>query len=237
MEALDGAGERALVVATRDGVDRDVAPIDEATCERAADAWDVRAPGFAWRGFPESVLTIAAPRVEMRAATRDVGWWARIPRILSYASAFGSMTWRDALGESRGVALVERAWGCAVPFDVARLAPRRWQWDVLATDDGHAVAGLWIAGAGVRTMGRPMEGERFATGRSMRIRVHEWKEEHGRHVPSRWEGAIGKLRYQARAATPIAPMVPGGGFVGTTWEGECGSRALRGTGFTEYRAA
>jgi hypothetical protein len=36
--------------------------------------------------------------------------------------------------------------------EVAALAPKRWQWDVLRADGGAVHAALVVAGAGLRTM-------------------------------------------------------------------------------------
>ncbi len=241
LEALDGPGERVVLVAAGGGVHKDVASVDEPSCARAQEGWGVVAPGVEWHGFPENVLRIDDPSSEARCEVAHVGRWVRLPGVISYFTGFGALRWRDAHGESAGVGLLEHAWGGAVRFDMARFAPRRWQWDVLAVDGGGVFAALSVAGIGLRAMGMGGAREALTTGRRSRVRVREWREEAGRSVPARWKGKLstcaGTLRYEARAATPVAPMVPGGGFLGTTWEGDLGGRAVRGTGFTEYRAA
>jgi hypothetical protein len=241
LEALDGPGEAVVLAADGSGVRRHAWSIDDASCDRAQGTWSVSAPHLEWEGFPASRLTVEQPDVEATATVAEGAWWARVPRLLSYFSAFGTLTWRDATGESRGLALLERAWGADAPLNVAALAPRRWQWDLLATGDGGVCAGLCAAGLGLRTMSRLAPREDVATGRRMRVHATRWRDEQGRRVPVRWEGTLGTragvLRYEARAATPVAPVVPGGGFVGTTWEGEWQGRLVSGTGFTEYRAA
>jgi len=240
VEALDGAGEIAVMVADERHVERRFVPTDEAGCTRAADAWKIDAPGLAWRGFPETRLSLGEPRAEVTAKADTVGWWARIPRVLSYFTGFGPLTWSDARGAVSGVGLVEHAWGADAPVDVARFAPKRWQWDVLTADTGEIVALLTIAGRGVRTMSQSGPAAPLATGWRARLRVNEWTNDEGRRVPARWHGAIatsaGPFRYEASATTAVAPVVPDGGFIGSTWEGTWGGRGVRGTGFTEYRA-
>jgi hypothetical protein len=241
VEALDGPGEAVVLAADGSGVRRHAWAIDAASCERGRDEWSVMAPRLEWTGFPRTKLVVDDPSVEASATVRAAAWWARIPRVLSYWSGFGTLTWRDAGGKSTGIALVERAWGADVPVDVARLSPRRWQWDVLTTGDGAICAGLSVRGIGLRTMSHVALHGDVSTGWRMGVSVTKWSEEQGRRVPARWAGTLrtraGVLRYEARAATPVAPMVPGGGFVGTTWDGEWRGRAVGGTGFTEYRAA
>jgi hypothetical protein len=226
VEALDGPGETVVLVGGASGVRKH---------PRGADA-----PRLEWGPAPETHLVLEEPQVEATARVRELGWWARIPRVLSYATGFGDLAWKDEQGTVRGVGLVEHAWGAAVPVDVAALAPRRWQWDVLALEGGGTMASLTLGGVGVRVMGRAGEGEAFATGWRARVRVREWKEAEGRSVPVRWEGSMttraGTLRYEARASTPVAAMVPGGGFLGSSWEGTWRGRPVKGTGFSEYRA-
>jgi hypothetical protein len=241
VEALDGPGEAVMLSANATHVQKHAWSVDETSCERARGSWHVKAPGLQWDGFPASVLSVSEPAaIEARVEAGTGAWWARLPRVLSYFTAFGRLTWSDAAGESRGVALLERAWGADVPVDVAKLAPRRWQWDVLVGDDGAVHAGLCVGGVGLRTMARGREDDAVATGRPMRVRVKSWRQEPGRRVPEAWEGEMrtsaGTLRYEARASTPVAAMVPGGGFVGMTWEGKWEGRRVQGTGFSEYSA-
>jgi hypothetical protein len=245
-EALDGPGERAVILATPARIVHDARPLAAADFARAAGAWNVEAPGVRYRGtFPDFELDIAQP--ELRAAVRatDVLWWVRLPRVLSYFGAFGEAR----LGGQRGLGIVEHAWGADTRFDVLRWSPRSWHWDVLRADDGAWWAGLAIGLLGrlrgVRAGGRGPEGA-FAEGRRLQVKVRERALAEGRSVPRRWEGTLslgtGTLRYEARAGTPVATTVPDGGFLGTTFEGEWAPRggsprAVRGTGFTEYRAA
>ncbi|HEX8794661.1 MAG TPA: hypothetical protein VF765_27130 [Polyangiaceae bacterium] len=240
LEALDGAGEIAVMVADERRVERRFVPTEDASCTRAADAWKIDAPGVAWSGFPETRLSLGEPRAEVTASADAVAWWARIPRVLSYFTGFGPLTWSDARGAVSGVGLVEHAWGADAPVDVARFAPARWQWDVMTAETGEIAALLTISGRALRTMNRPSPAGALATGWRGRIRVREWSTDEGRRVPARWTGAVatsdGPFHYEARASSSVAPVVPDGGFLSSTWEGTWAGRGVRGTGFTEYRA-
>jgi hypothetical protein len=171
--------------------------------------------------------------------------WIRVPRVLSYVSRFGAARATVAgAGELAGLGLVEHAWGTATRIDVAKLAPRRWQWDVLWLGGDAYFAGLAFGAAG-RAWG-PHGGARLPDGRAARVRsfgvrVREWRDEDGRRVPLAWSAEMragkSRLRYQARASTPAAAEVEGGGFLGFDYEGALDGRPVAGTGFCEYRAA
>jgi len=177
-------------------------------------------------------------------------FWIRVARVLTYFTQAGPAsvtidgTTRDAFG------LIEHAWGACTRLDVARLAPRRWQWDVLSlggSADPQFFASLAFTSAGVGLRGVASVDDAAGLARVTRshLRVLDWSTDGSRNVPARWKGTMvsraGTLRYEARAATPVSPEVDGGGFLGFTWEGELeeGLRrgAAQGSGFCEYRAA
>jgi len=83
--------------------------------------------------------------------------------------------------------------------------------------------------------------------RGLRVRYLE-VDDHPAHdgrvlAPTRWEGEMrsrrGVFRYTARASTPVAALVPGGGMLGFEFDGEWsardgGSAVWSGVGFCEY---
>jgi hypothetical protein len=218
VEGMDGPGATMLILqGTRAGVAKHESRADELV--RAADGWDVRAPGLRWEGTLEGMdLAIDEPRVHARVSCGpdpDILWWFRWRHRLAYWTAFGTLEWNGR----KGVALVEQAWGAATRVNLARHAPR-WHWDVLVFDDGSACAGLGSSLGPLRSGGR-LPGEPFQQGRGLRVR---------RLADDRWSGTLhlGKrtFDYEARAATPLAQVVPGGGMMGFIFEG--------GTGFTEF---
>ena len=89
-------------------------------------------------------------------------------------------------------------------------------------------------------MSRSGPADPLATGWRARLRVREWTNDEGRRVPARWHGGIatptGPFHYEATGTSSVAPVVPDGGFLSSTWEGTWAGRGVRGTGFTEYRA-
>jgi hypothetical protein len=179
--------------------------------------------------------------------TDQVISWVRLGRALTYWSAPGRLLWRDAGGEARGLGLVEHAWGAAIRLDLGRIG-WPWHWDVLSFEDGSYCAGLALGALG--NLRGFQGGGRIGAGPARRmsglkVRVEAWEKAEGRAVPARWKGAMrlgdGVLRYEARACTPVAAVVPDGGFLGFACEGEWqeagkSARGMRGTGFCEYRA-
>jgi hypothetical protein len=219
LEGLDGGPEELALVGRAGGVERRGGAIGPFAGARGQD---VAFEGGEVRGRG----------VEARVEARDPYFWIRLPRVLSYFTATGTArvvidgAARDAFG------LLEHAWGAETRLDVARLAPRSWQWDVLSLGGDRFFAGLALHGVGARGAARLGAGA-LAHVRGLRIRSR---------APGRaWSGVMrtraGTLRYEARAATPVSPEVDGGGFVGFTWEGELDRAPVSGAGFSEFRAA
>ncbi|MBI2897320.1 MAG: hypothetical protein HYY06_27430 [Deltaproteobacteria bacterium] len=246
IEGMDGPG-RLLVLAGRSGsIEERSRLLRQGELQRSPDGWHVRLDGLDWAGsYPELRLDCSDPGFRADTRTEERLVWLRLPRVLTYWSAFGSVDWEGADGRARGAGIVEHAWGADSRLPVTRLAPSWWHWDVLAFDDGSTAAGLAVAFAGqlrgVRGGGR-ITGEPFAIGRGPSIRVLDWTDQAARPVPARWSGRwrLGavELEYEARASTPVAAVLTRGGFLGFTFEGEAVAgvlrRQVRGAGFCEY---
>ncbi|MBI3184556.1 MAG: hypothetical protein HYZ28_20670 [Myxococcales bacterium] len=176
--------------------------------------------------------------------------WIGLGGLLSYGGAFGAARGAFGIGgesvASSGLGMVEHAFGGRVPFDPARRAPERWHWDVLVFEGDTAalmVLSIRLPVLGwrvIRSRGRLPEAE--AASPSGAVEYLELASEGAATYPRRWRGTVnsrrGALRYEARAATPIAPVAPGGGFLGfdfeAGWTARGGrERALKGRGFCE----
>jgi hypothetical protein len=179
---------------------------------------------------------VRATGIEASVDARDRFFWCRVPHVLSYWSATGRARvtidgeTRDAFG------VLEHAWGGETRVDVAALAPRRWQWDVVHLGS-HVVgdrffAGLALHGFGAHGTARIEDGGGLSRVNRLRIEMKE--------PGKKWSGVLvtrsGTLRYDARAATPVLPEVPGGGFLGFTWDGTLRGERVSGAGFSEFRA-
>jgi len=145
--------------------------------------------------------------------------WLRLPRVLTYWTAFGELRFEGPLGSGAGLGLVEHAFGAAIPFDLGRVRTG-WQWDVLRIDQGGFAAGLFARGRRAlrRAAGRVRSRRGRAPALLSRALVAAECRDADRVAPLRWEGAFrtraGLLSYEARKATPVAPEVPEGGFLG-----------------------
>jgi hypothetical protein len=212
LEALDGEPQHVAMIGRSDRVER-------------------RADGASFEGN-----VVRASGVEASTDARDRFFWIRVPRVLSYYSATGSArvsidgVTRDAFG------VLEHAWGGETRLDVAALAPKKWQWDVLHLDSRHGgdrfFAGLALHGFGVHGAARIDDGGGLSRVNRLRIDAHE--------PGKKWSGVLvtrrGTLRYQARAATPVLSEIDGGGFVGFEWDGTLHGKRVNGAGFSEFRA-
>ena len=147
-------------------------------------------------------------------------FWIRVPRVLTYFTQAGPAnvtidgTTREAL------ALIEHAWGARTRLDVARLAPRRWQWDVLSlenreakrSDSRRSLSGAWgaeptissrgshvkffaslgftAAGVGARGVASVDGGPGLVRVTRSQLRVLDWSTDGTRNVPARWKGTM-----------------------------------------------
>jgi hypothetical protein len=248
VEALDGSPRATTLLGFSDRIERHEASFSRSDLSIDATGYGARAPGVVASGaLPEVKLALEAPRVNAEAHAREHLVWVRVPRVLTYWTAFGELRFEGPMGPGAGLGLVEHAFGTAIPFDLGRVRTG-WQWDVLRIDQGGFAAGLAV------DVGRRLVGLRGALQvgddaleRSSSLAL-SWREDcrdAARVAPLRWDGAFraraGLLRYEARKATPVAPEVPDGGFLGFEFEGRWQPRlgsevAVSGTGFTEYRS-
>ncbi len=209
LEGLDGPAQQVAIIGRKDRVERRV---DDARFEGQH---------------------VTARGVEANVGARDRFYWIRVPRVLSYYSSTGFAEVSIDRVKKEAFGILEHAWGAETRVDVAALAPRSWQWDVVSLGGERFVAGLALHGYGFHGAARFEDGKDLTRVSRLRIRAEKPGE--------RWSGAMvtsrGALRYEARAATPVSPEVDGGGFVGFTWEGTLDGSRISGSGFTEFRAA
>jgi len=245
---MDGPGEELFLFGYRDRVEEVRRPLGTGFLSKSSETWNVGSSnGLNWKGdWPRLELVCEEPRLRAETESLNVLLWGSFPKILTYWSAFGGLTWMQNGKTLKGVSVTEHAFGGDSRLDLARLAPPRWHWDVLTFDDGSACAGLSATVLGrelpIRS-GGSAPGMPFSAGRGLQTKVLDWERDAGRNVPRRWTGrlALGErsFHYEAIRSTPVAPVVPGGGFLGFDFEGrfEDGGPGHTGTGFTEYRAA
>ncbi len=245
---MDGPGEELFLFGYRDRVDEIRRPLGTGFLSKSSETWNVGSSnGLSWKGdWPRLELVCESPKLRAETVSREVLLWGSFPKILTYWSAFGSLSWTQNGETLSGAGITEHAFGGDSRLNIARLGPPRWHWDVLTFDDGSACAGL---SATVLDRELPLRsggsapGSLFAAGRGLRTRVLEWDRDGSLNIPRRWTGrlALGERQfdYEAVRSTPVARAVPGGGFMGFDFEGRFtdGGPLLGGTGFTEYRAA
>ena len=187
-------------------------------------------------------------------------WMARAGRALHYLGYHSGMeVMLKKEGDEiplKGTGTFEHVCGVSLPFDFRNLLGVHWHWDVLAFhtpgSPSDSAMGLSI-GRGGKTIWRKQAEARipgFGTAKMKGLDVHYLKMETahdpmGREVsvPLSWEGSMkgrqGTLNYIAKRATPMMPMVQGGGFLGfdfdASWTPKEGDpQSLTGTGFSEY---
>lgn len=187
-------------------------------------------------------------------------WWSRFGPALQYIGQHSHVKVRfveeDTALDLEGFGVIEHVAGAAAPFDITDVLPAHFHWDVLVFEDGSSpydsAAGLSFGALGTTLV--PLKAAaQLPGGEAMRMRglwvryleTTRGTDPEGREmmIPVRWEGVmrnrLGTFRYTAKAATPVAKVIPGGGMLGFDFEGRWTSQGarheiLRGYGFNEY---
>ncbi len=213
LEGLDGPPQELTLIGRSNRIERRGGRIDAVTQHGARTAG--RDVALSFEGEEGTVHTLG---IDAAVGARDPFFWIRVPRVLTYFTQSG--TARVILdGATRdGFGLIEHAWGARTRLDVAHLAPRRWQWDVLSLGGSRFFASLAFTGAGVGAHGaaRIDEGGPLVRVRRFHVQVLDWSVENcgaqrsdsrrslsgawgaeppistdgGRSVPARWKGTM-----------------------------------------------
>jgi len=266
--AVEGLVESELMIAWADDNEVGVLQrkVDNAQLKSSSDPLRVSLPGrFTMEGSrPRYTMFFSLPEEGSKAFFEfETGWpiwWAREGRFLNYVGQHSAVRLdlsRDGREESaRGFGVMEHVCGASAPFDFTGRMPFSYHWDVLAFHTPgspfDSAAGLCIGFRGETLIQMKaackLPGHREAPMRGLSVRyleVNSMKADDGTEmtVPASWEGVMrgrrGEFRYVARASTPLAAIIPGGGMLGFEFEGAYhdhyqGTRAWSGTGFSEY---
>ena len=210
-------------------------------------------------------ITLGTAEVKSKNISCQLGYsmnyrlpWLTLNKILTYVGYHGCMDAEVTLDgkkiKSKGLGILEHAFGWALKW----LSPRAflrgfWHWDVLSFcgNDGaqleDGVAALCLSPFGgknlpLRGFGKfPGENAQNLSGLTV-----SYLEKTGDGLlisPKHWRGTVkskdGLFHYEAKASTEPVSGIPGGGFMGFTYEGEYKKRGgtstlLSGSGFTEF---
>ncbi len=258
--------EVMLAWASGDEVEMASCKVDAGPLEASAESLRVSLPGrFALTGSrPRYNMSFSLPESRSGASFDFQAawpvWWARQGHFLSYVGQHSSVRLTLWQGEEEathtGFGVIEHVSGTSLPFDFTRRFPFGYHWDVLAfhTPGNRAES---AAGLSISLKGQPflrmkaaarLPGHHEVPMRGLSVRYLEFSTGIGADgrefvIPASWEGVMndrrGEFRYVARAATPVAAVLPSGGFLGFEFEGAYhhpyrGSSSWSGTGFTEY---
>lgn len=187
-------------------------------------------------------------------------WWSKWGSLLHYigqhSQVSASVQGKDINAGLKGFGVVEHVCGFSLPFDITKVMPVNYHWDVLAfhTPDApfDSAAGLLLGYKskvfiGLRSAAK-FPGKSVKAMKGLHVTYLEIAEDddgNGKKIsrPLRWQGKMeskeGVFNYIARSSTPLAKIIPGGGMQGFIFEGELktktgASRNFTGTGFSEY---
>ncbi len=263
-EGMDAHSEMLLTWAGEKDVQIRQNDIDASALKHAENPLCVELPErFSLRGdHPDYSMEFSLSdqaRAEFHFQAHWPIWWSKWGRLLQYAGRHCGVDVKfDVDGKPmklRGMGVMEHVCGLALPFDITKVSPIHFHWDVLCFDPAGApaesAAGLSIGRNG-KTLVELRAAACFPGGsaravRGLRVRYLEIAmkstDQGDIAVPLRWEGAMrgrnGLFRYEAGAATPPAALIPGGAMMGFDFEGELtrpdgSTLPLTGVGFNEY---
>lgn len=211
-------------------------------------------------------ITLGTAEVKGNGISCELGYsmnyrlpWLMLNRILTYVGYHGCMDAEVTLDgkkiQAKGLGILEHAFGWALKWINPRAFLRGyWHWDVLSfyENDGaqleDGIAALCLSPFGgknipLRGYGKfPREDAKNLNGLVVEY-LETDKSSSGLLYPKRWRGTVkGKnetLTYESRASNEPVSGIPGGGFMGFSYEGECKKRngastLLSGSGFTEF---
>lgn len=187
-------------------------------------------------------------------------WWSKWGSLLHYigqhSQVSASIQGKDINTGLKGFGVVEHVCGFSLPFDITRLLPIHYHWDVLAfhTPDVSfdSAAGLFLgykskAFIGLRAAAKfPDKSVTAMKGLHVKyLEVADEDDGKGQKIsiPLKWQGKMeseeGVFNYIAKSSTPLAKIIPDGGMQGFIFEGEMKPKAgasiiFTGTGFSEY---
>jgi hypothetical protein len=187
-------------------------------------------------------------------------WWSKWGSLLHYVGQHCEVRvlvqGKDINVGQKGFGVVEHVCGFSLPFDITKLMPVHYHWDVLAfhTPDApfDSAAGLFLGYKtrifiGLRSAAK-FPGKSVTAMKGLHVEYLEVAEDDdgkGNKIgrPLRWQGKMeskeATFSYIAESSTPLAKIIPGGGMQGFIFEGELKpktgtSKIFTGTGFSEY---
>jgi hypothetical protein len=263
---MDARSELMIACASNEGINVETCDIDASGLASHASPLKVELPGiFHFKGAGRDYrMSFKMPGSGMQAQFDFAAgwpiWWSKWGGILHYigqhSSVKASLTDADGGYELKGLGVMEHVCGWSLPFDITKVMPVHYHWDVLSfiSNDSpfDSAAGLSIGFRGRSLLGiraaAKFPGMNQKTMKGLHVEYLEVADDQdgiGRPIgrPVMWRGLMessdGVFTYTAVGSTPLLKNIPGGGMQGFSFEGEFKQPkgkilSLKGRGFSEY---